>query len=139
TIATLHQSLFSPPWTRDDLAALMEQTGSAALLAVEPKDGRPVGFLLGRVVGDEAEILTLGVARDRRRRGTASCLVSAFVGRAAERGAARMFLEVAEDNHAARQLYASQGFGEAGRRPAYYERPSEPPADALIMAKTMDR
>lgn len=138
-IAVLHQSLFSPPWTRDDFAALMGQTGSVALLAVVPDDGRPVGLLLGRVISDEAELLTVGIARDWRRRGAAACLVRAFADRVAERGAVRIFLEVAEDNDAARHLYAAQGFREVGRRPGYYERPSARSTDALIMAKTMDR
>jgi len=43
---------------------------------------------------------------------------------AVSRGAARLFLEVAEDNFAARKLYAALGFGAVGRRAAYYERGS---------------
>lgn len=138
-IAALHQSLFSPHWTRDDFAALMEQSGSVALLALLPEEARPAGFLLGRVISDEAEILTVGVARAWQRRGISTRLVSTFAGRVAERGATRIFLEVAEDNDAARRLYTAQRFCEVGRRPGYYERPSAPPVDALIMAKTMDR
>lgn len=142
-IAALHRDLFTPPWTEDDFAALMEQPGSVALLGIVPERVRPVGFLLGRVISDEAEILTIGVARDWQRRGIAAHLVRAFTGRAAGRGAVRAILEVAEDNDAARHLYAAQGFGEVGRRPRYYERRSASPVDALVMAKstakTMDR
>jgi ribosomal-protein-alanine N-acetyltransferase len=49
-------------------------------------------------------------------------------------GAERMFLEVAEDNAAARALYARAGFAEAGRRRGYYARPDGPAADALVLA-----
>ena len=139
TIAAIHRDLFTPSWTKDDFAALMEQPGSVALIAILPQHDRPAGFLLGRVIHDEAEILTVGVARGWQRRGIAARLVTAFVQRAAESGAARVILEVAEDNDAARRLYVAQGFGEVGRRPGYYQRRSASPVDALIMAKTMNR
>jgi ribosomal-protein-alanine N-acetyltransferase len=49
---------------------------------------------------------------------------------AAAAGAARMLLEVAEDNAAARALYAAAGFAPAGRRPRYYP----DGRDALLLA-----
>lgn len=138
-LSALHREHFSPPWGPDEFAALIEQPGSVALLAVVPEADRPVGFILGRVIADESEILTLGVARDWQRRGIASRLVMAFSLWAAGRGASRIFLEVAEDNIAARQLYGAHGFEEAGRRPDYYERPTGTPVDALIMSRTIER
>lgn len=138
-LSALHRELFSPSWSPDEFAALMEQPGSVALLAIVPEADRPVGFILGRVIADEAEILTLGVAGDWQRRGIASRLVAAFSRWSAGRGASHIFLEVAEDNRAARQLYLTQGFRETGRRPRYYERPTGTPVDALIMSKTIER
>ena len=53
--------------------------------------------------------------------------------RASRRGEARkVFLEVAEDNAAARALYAKLGFQEIGRRRAYYKRPGGA-VDALTL------
>lgn len=138
-LARIHGDLFSPPWTRDDFAALLEQSGSAGLLAVVKRSEQPIGLLVGRVVADEAEILTLGVSRRWQRLGIAARLVKAFTWRVAERGATRVFLEVAADNIAARKLYLAEGFQEVGRRPGYYERSSAPPVDALVMSKTIDR
>lgn len=48
-------------------------------------------------------------------------------------GATRLFLEVAEDNAAARALYDRLGFEPAGRRPRYYSRPNGPAVDALLL------
>ncbi|MFA4893699.1 GNAT family N-acetyltransferase, partial [Brevundimonas sp.] len=53
---------------------------------------------------------------------------------AAARGARRLFLEVAEDNEAARALYGRAGFSEAGRRPRYYARADGSRRDALLLA-----
>jgi ribosomal-protein-alanine N-acetyltransferase len=45
----------------------------------------------------------------------------------------KLFLEVAEDNAAARRLYESYGFKQIGRRPGYYKRPGGPAMAALTM------
>jgi len=135
-LAALHRALFDPPWDCASFNALMEQPGSLALLAVSGDEAHPVGFILGRVVADEAEILSLGVAAEWQRRGIAAQLVAGLAKRAGERGASRIFLEVAADNHPARQLYLAQGFGEVGRRTGYYDRQHQPRVDALIMALT---
>ena len=137
TLATIHRDLFSPPWSSDDFAGLLKQSSTLGLIASNRRE--PVGLLMGRVVADEAEILTLGVSRPWQRLGIAARLVETFVRRAAERGATQVFLEVAADNFAAQQLYLAEGFREVGRRPGYYQRDSAPAADALIMLKTTDR
>ena len=49
-------------------------------------------------------------------------------------GAVRLFLEVAEDNVAARALYERAGFGQIGRRKAYYAAPDGGRTDALVLA-----
>ncbi len=136
-LAALHAGLFDPAWDSASFASLMQQPGSLALVASE--GAQPVGFILGRVVADEAEILSLGVASDWQRRGIAAQLVAGLTKLAAERGASRIFLEVAADNHPARQLYLAQGFSEVGRRAAYYERPHGLRADALIMALSLSK
>lgn len=135
-LAQLHRQLFVPPWDEASFGALMEQSGTLAILA-SAEAHAPIGFILARIVADEAEILTLGVLPRYQRHGIAARLVTAVSQRSTERGAGRIYLEVASDNAAARQLYLSQGFEEVGRRPGYYERPPGPPVDALIMAKTL--
>jgi len=57
--------------------------------------------------------------------------------RAAAVGVSRLLLEVAEDNDAARALYAAAGFTGIARRPAYYRRPDAPAAGALVLARDL--
>ena len=129
-LAALHAAAFGGPgetaWSEAALAALLDQAG---VFAVERADG----FGLLRVVADEAEILTLAVRPEGRRRGAGRALVEAGVRTAAGRGAGRVFLEVADDNTPARALYARAGFVEAGRRRGYYAGRDGSRRDALIL------
>ncbi|HWQ85473.1 GNAT family N-acetyltransferase [Brevundimonas sp.] len=129
-LAALHAGAFDAPW---DAAAFETLLGQAGVFLAETPDG----FILMRTVADEAEILTLAVRPAARRRGVGAELVARGVAGAAARGAARVFLEVAEDNAAARALYARAGFVEAGRRPRYYARADGSRQDALLLAVTL--
>jgi ribosomal-protein-alanine N-acetyltransferase len=102
----------------------------------------PGGFLLGRVAADEAEMLTLAVQPALRRRGMGRRLVEGFEEAARMRGGRVGFLEVADDNDAARTLYAALGWREAGRRPGYYRGEPGPGGraagtDAVLMRKPL--
>lgn len=125
-LAALHAASFDRPW---DAAALGELIASPGVFLVAETDG----FLLARVIADEAEILTLAVRPAARRAGTGRRLVEATVVQAAARGAARLFLEVAEGNVAARRLYEGAGFVEAGRRRGYYAHADGSREDALTL------
>lgn len=126
-LAALHAEAFEAPWDANSLQTLLASPG---VFAVAEADG----FILVRVVADEAEILTLAVRPAARRAGLGGRLVEAAVVRAAALGSDRMFLEVAEDNQAARTLYARAGFQEAGRRRGYYSRADGSREDALVLA-----
>lgn len=126
-LAALHAEAFDMPWDAAAFSALLDQAG---VFAVEEADG----FILMRAVADEAEILTLAVRPVARRRGLGGRLVGQGAAAAAARGAARLFLEVADDNTAARALYVRAGFVEAGRRPGYYARADGSRWDALLLA-----
>lgn len=93
-----------------------------------------VGFALGRIVLDEAELLTLAVKPDAQRQGIGRACLSSFEKTAAEQGALRCHLEVAECNKAARALYRAMGWQEAGRRRAYYKSETAR-IDAIMMTK----
>ncbi|HEX3521638.1 MAG TPA: GNAT family N-acetyltransferase [Stellaceae bacterium] len=92
----------------------------------------PVAFALTLALGDEAEIVSLGVLPDHRRCGIGSAILDAVCGEARLRGAERVLLEMASDNEAARALYAGRGFTVVGRRRNYY-RQAERLVDALIL------
>ena len=84
-----------------------------------------MGFLVGRELGDEAEVLNLAVKPGERRRGAGRELLQAALEEFRARGVSRVFLEVRESNEAAIAFYAKQGFSRMGRRPAYYRDPDE--------------
>ena len=132
-LAALHARCFSspPPWSDADFAAFLSDP--LAFLLVEGD----AGFLLGRAVAGEAELLTLAVAPEARRRGLGRKRVARFLYQARLRSAALAFLEVAEDNAAARALYTGQGFAESGRRPGYYARPDGSRLAAIMMQRAL--
>jgi ribosomal-protein-alanine N-acetyltransferase len=125
-LARLHAQAFAAPWSEAEFADLLKQAG---VLAVVESDG----FILIRVVLDEAEILTLAVRPDARRAGLGGRLTGQGALAAAADGAVRLFLEVAEDNTAARALYDRAGFRQIGRRKAYYAAPDGGRTDALVL------
>ena len=130
-MAEIHAEAFDgphdAPWSAGAIAALLQQAG---VFSVAGRDG----FILMRAVADEAEILTLAVRPAARRAGEGLRLVRMGLEGAAELGATRVFLEVAEDNVAARALYARAGFVEAGRRRGYYAGADGGRRDALLLA-----
>ena len=131
-LAAIHAAAFITPrpWSSGEITTLL--AGPGAFLLVEPG-----AFLMGRVIADETELLTLAVRPETRRRGIGARLVTAFLHEAAARKATTAFLEVAADNTAALALYARAGFAETGRRPRYYTTPDGNQVDALILARAL--
>lgn len=114
------------------MAASLDVPETFGFIACREAD--PAGFVLCRSVGGEGEVLGLGVTPACRRRGIARRLLSAAMAQAEAYGAARMILDVAIDNDAARRLYASVGFVAVGQRRNYYTRAQGPRTDALVLA-----
>lgn len=119
-------------WTRDSYEEFLRQTGTLAL--VWDDSGTTAGFLIGRVVADQAEILNLAVRKDRRRRGGATGLLASALQAFRECGAHWVYLEVRHSNAAAIAFYAKHGFEISGLRRAYYSVPLE---DAVTMKKEL--
>lgn len=133
-LAALHTGCFvdTPrPWNAREFAALVTAPETILVTA------SPTGFALGRVVGPEAELLTIAVAADARRSGIGRRLVADFEAVAARRGAQAAFLEVAATNTAARALYAGAGYREIGRRAEYYRPANGAPVTAIVLRKTI--
>lgn len=134
-LAILHATCFpDDPWEAGALARLIALTGSFGWLAWDGDS--PAGFILVRDLGNECEILSLGVAPRWRRLGIAQELLCAAIAETRRRALASLVLEVATDNDPARALYASLGFVAVGRRARYYKRP-DGRADALILRLTL--
>jgi ribosomal-protein-alanine N-acetyltransferase len=125
-MAALHAEAFlrPRPWSAGEFAAVL--AGPGAFLLTEAG-----GFLVGRALAGEAELLTLAVPVAARRQGIGTRLLRAFEAEALARGSVAAFLEVASDNGPARALYAEADWSEAGRRRDYYA----PGVDALVLRK----
>jgi ribosomal-protein-alanine N-acetyltransferase len=124
-LAAIHAAAFPPreDWGVDAIALQLALPGTFGLI-----DDRG-GMLLGRVVADEAEVLTLAVTPSVRRQGVATGLLRAAMAQVNVGGGNAIFLEVATGNAAALTLYRREGFIEVGRRRRYYADAS----DALVL------
>ena len=131
-MAALHAASFTTPrpWSAPEFRSLLADPAVFAETAAG-------GFALGRAAVGEAELLTLAVAPEARRRGIGRVLLAAFEAKAACRGARACFLEVAADNAAALGLYRGAGYADAGRRPAYFRRPDGSRCDAIVLCRAL--
>lgn len=93
------------------------------------------GFLVGRLIGPDAEILNVIVHPKYRRLGKAKHLISKFETKAKAVGSSRCFLEVAESNSSANKLYHDLGYLKVGQRKNYYEFIDGRKDNASILAK----
>lgn len=132
---------------RDELAAgaarwwvIAESTASEIRAperrALESTASAPsiVGLAGSSWAGDVVDVLSLAVHPAARRRGTGRALLAELVAQARSTGAARVLLEVAADNDAARALYAAAGFRPISKRRGYYAGPAGPgTVDALVL------
>lgn len=138
-LAQLHATSFADHWPAASLEALLSRPQVAALGGLVNGEGGLQGFVLIQIIADEAEILTFCVQPDVRQLGLGRALLQSAFDLARARGVTRMFLEVGEDNLAARALYESEGFALVGRRAAYYHgaQADRVGADALVLRKPL--
>jgi ribosomal-protein-alanine N-acetyltransferase len=138
-LAALHREDFVRPWTDCEFEQLIAQDTVFGFAGLETGKGKagPVGFVLARLAGGEAEILTLAVARSHRREGLGWRLMDAVLRELHAQRADKLFLEVDETNHAAIALYRRFGFREVGKRPRYYQSGDGAKSGALVMRRDL--
>ena len=120
----------APHWSAGEYARIVAGEGVRRCLLVGEDDGELLGFGVGRVVGEEAELESVVVREGARRRGVGKALCKAVMAWAWAEGAAVMELEVRVGSAGAVRLYEGLGFSEVGRRRKYY---AEPVEDAVLM------
>jgi [ribosomal protein S18]-alanine N-acetyltransferase len=120
-------------WTEESYRESLSLPGVVDF--VSEGDGRVTGFLIGRQVADDAEILNLAVAALARGRGEGGALLRAAIDEFRVRGVSRVFLEVRESNATGIAFYEKRGFFKTGRRAGYY-RESEEAAIVMEMRLT---
>lgn len=132
---------FREAWTRRQVEDSLLTPSTYMLLA--NADGGPcsdgesaVGFVLARQAADEIELLLIAIRPDFRGRGLGRKLLERFIASAAERDAAKVFLEM-RANNPAENFYRSAGFEQIGIRHEYYRTVLGTPIDALTFAKSL--
>lgn len=113
-ITRAESECFTRPWTYDEVQSAV--CGEYGVTAVEPE----VGYALGRLSFDEAELYRIAVLPEKRRCGAGGRLLDRFIALCGERGAAKIFLEVRSKNVPAIKLYESRGFSLISVRRGYY-------------------
>ncbi len=140
-VAAIEEVVFSDPWSANSFRSLHGDPRVYFACVHGPgaengPEGTPAGPVVGYVVAifaaDEAEIANLAVDPGAQRQGVGRRLLDAAIAEAERRGTRVLYLEVRESNQAARSLYRSHGFEQAGRRREYYRHPVE---DALLLRR----
>lgn len=125
----------APLWSSSTWQQILQSptTGAQRIVLIAESPGQRVGFGVLGLADDNAEIESLAVTEEWRRRGIARQICNDLLGWARARHAKHASLEVRVSNAGARALYLSLGFREIALRRGYYRDPEE---DALVM--TMD-
>ncbi len=127
-IAELEELYFPDPWNKKDIFSYICSEDGMCFTALE--DGRPIAYVIGRLIAPEGEIYRIAVDEAFRRRGVGFRLLSFALKTERGRGLEATFLEVRKSNIPARRLYKAYGFTEIGERKNYYKNPTE---DAILM------
>jgi ribosomal-protein-alanine N-acetyltransferase len=134
-LAQLHAASFAHGWGESEFEQMMSERNT---LVHRLKIGRKtVGFAVSRMGADEAEILSIAIDSAYRGRGLSRSLLMTHLGHLAGRGVRTIFLEVEENNQAARRLYERTGFVVVGRRERYYKQANGEQLNALLMRRDL--
>jgi ribosomal-protein-alanine N-acetyltransferase len=116
------QEMFgSESWSRQSYLEELADTELRHYVVAE-SGGEVIGSAGLLTIAETAQIVTVGVLPQARRRGVGRTLVRALVAEARRRDADEVLLEVRIDNDSARKLYESEGFDALGIRRGYYDR-----------------
>ena len=139
-LSEMHSAAFRRGWSSAEFEALLLQPGVHALQAhYRSAFGARVaaGFVLYRLIGDEAEILSIAVVPQCRRRGIAKALLEEAMRHLYREGARSIHLEVEDENAPAIRLYRGMEFRENGKRPGYYSQGRARPVGAIAMLRQL--
>lgn len=120
-IAKIEADLFGPGcWNKNMILQELQAPMRAYYADVELNTNTVAGYAGFWFDGDDAQIMTIGVAKEYQKRGIASNLLKTMIENAKSIGAKRMLLEVKVNNNPALKLYEKFGFTKMGLRKRYY-------------------
>ena len=130
-IYELDVQTFAMPWSKEALSYDILENDNAFVIVAE-YEGEFAGYADIWTVLDEADLNSIAVRVDFRRKGIGDAIMLAMIEMLSTSGVATINLEVRVSNMPAIKLYKKYGFNECGVRPGYYLDNGE---DALIMKK----
>ena len=125
-LASLHAMCFKRAWNERDLQELLSIKGTYAFVA----EG---AFGVLRCIVDEAEILTLTVRPEQRRKGKGEALAIMMRDWSRLQGIKTLFLDVRISNKTAIALYTRAGFSQMAVRKNYYTHSDGRQEAAIVM------
>ncbi len=114
----IHQQCLPMPWSEKLFQEALKDKNNIGFSALIEDDLS--GFIIGRKIQEEAEILTLVVDESQQGRGVGTKLLHHFLAHLKQQHIKKIFLEVKASNTPAMKLYESFGFRKIGRRENYY-------------------
>jgi len=132
-LAKMHAGAFFRGWPEPELASYITTPDRTPVYVACDARRRIAGFMILRLAGNEAELLTIVVDNKKRAKGVGAALLRAGFDDLLMTPATTMFLEVDEANPPALRLYSSFGFRQVGKRQGYYQTKQGSFATALIM------
>ncbi|MBF1329223.1 MAG: ribosomal protein S18-alanine N-acetyltransferase [Mogibacterium diversum] len=130
-IYELDMQTFAMPWSKEALSYDILENDNAFVIVAE-YEGEFAGYADIWTVLDEADLNSIAVRVDFRRKGIGDAIMLAMTEILSANGVATINLEVRVSNMPAIKLYKKYGFNECGVRPGYYLDNGE---DALIMKR----
>lgn len=91
-----------------------------------------IGFICFRIMGEESELLNIGVHPEERQKGIGKHLMNFYIDYCRERGVRSFFLEVSVNNLSAFHLYQIFHYQIIGTRKKFYSGE----VDALLMKRS---
>ena len=124
----IEQSVFSSPWSRDQLAHELVANPNAGHWVLDD-GGSIIGFIMSYIVQYEVQIINIAVRLSHQYRGYGKRILSKYLSQFNKK--TYLLLEVRESNLPAYQLYSHFGFEQIDIRRKYYHDGE----DAIVMAK----
>ena len=134
-VVSLSATSPSNPWSKQMFIDEMQHPNASChvMMSGEPLSASPLGFICFRNVGDESDLLNIGVHPESRGCGIGKKLMTFYVEECRQRGAKTLYLEVDPRNQPAVRLYLSQAYRKNGVRKNFYRGKF----DALLMMRTI--
>jgi ribosomal-protein-alanine N-acetyltransferase len=130
-VAALEQLAYAHPWQRKHFSDSLVSGYQTQLLMA---NHLLLGYFVAMKGFEEVHLLNLAVSPGYQKQGLAHIMLDALALWARGHGAHCVWLEVRAGNLRARQVYAANGFRQAGLRRGYYPAEQGQREDAIVMS-----